>query len=294
MERFFSKLMKRNKITAFLELGRPWNSLSVILLSLLGFILYSSSIELWSVFVLTVVVFLIYNGSSAINDLFDMKVDSINMPFRPLERGSIKAKDVMIFCALCYVLGNAIALLISFNFFVSILIMSTVSIFYSAPPISLKDRIFLGNLGLGFVSMFTTLYAGYVMSTNSLIMSSQLLLQATSLTLLFSFFSILKDFKDIGGDNIHGKKTVVTRLGAKKASMLNILGTSVFFLTTILIFYLTSFQNYFFVLISSVIFLLILIPLTKIYKNPTQETGEKYWGMGRLIFLFFLLSLFVF
>ena len=96
MERLFSKIMKKSKITSFIELGRPWNGIAVMLFSILGMLLSGEIMpNFW--FVLPLVVLLIYSGSSALNDLFDIKVDSINMPFRPLERGSLKIKDVIIF-----------------------------------------------------------------------------------------------------------------------------------------------------------------------------------------------------
>ena len=294
MERFFSGLMKRNKMASFLELGRPWNSLSVIILSILGFLLSSATITSFHILILAVVIFLVYNGSSALNDLFDIKVDSINMPFRPLERGSIKVKDVVLFSSACYLLGNALALYVSLNFFISIFLMSLFSIIYSVPPIALKDRVLLGNLGLGFVSMFMTIYAGYVLSTNSLIMTSQIFLQAMALMLLFSFFSVLKDFKDMGGDKIYRKKTIVTKYGAKNASKINIAGTVLFFSITIMVFYFFSFQNLLFILLSSILFIALLIPEIKVYKNPTRKIGESSWGLGRISFLFFLLSLFLF
>lgn len=294
MERFFSSIMSKGKITSFIELGRPWNSISVILLSILGFIFSASAISPWSISILSIVVFLIYTGSSALNDLFDIKVDSVNMPFRPLERGSIKIKSVVIFCIVCYLIGNAIALLVSLQFFVSIMIMSLSSIVYSIPPISLKDRLFLGNLNLGFVSAFTTIYAGYVLSTNSLIMPYEILFQALSLMFLFSFFSVLKDFKDRSGDNLHNKKTITTKYGIKNASKINIIGTMIFFPITVFAFYYLSFQNVLFILISSLLFVALLIPEIKVYRNPIQKVGENSWGLGRIVFLFFLLSLFLF
>ena len=294
MERFFSKIMKKSKITSFIELGRPWNGISVILLSILGFTLTSTVVNLWSISVLSIVVFLIYTGSSALNDLFDIRVDSVNMPFRPLERGSLKVNYASYFCLACYLLGNVIALFISIEFFISILLMSISSIVYSIPPISLKDRLFMGNLNLGFASAFTTVYAGYVIATNSLIMTNEILFQALSLMLLFSFFSILKDFKDRGGDDIYNKKTIATKYGIKNASKINIIGTLIFFPLTIITFYYLSFQNLLFVSLSSLLFLAVLIPEIRVFKNPTQRMGEMSWGFGRIAFLFFLLSLFLF
>ena len=153
---------------------------------------------------------------------------------------------------------------------------------------------FLGNIGLGFVSIFTTIYAGFVLSTNSLIIPYELLIQAISLMFLFSFFSLLKDFKDKSGDNIYNKKTIATKYGIKNASKINIIGTLIFFPITILAFYYLTFQNILFIAISSILFIALMMPEIKVYRNPTQKVGESSWGIGRIIFLFFLLSLFLF
>jgi 4-hydroxybenzoate polyprenyltransferase len=290
MERLFSKILSKNKITSFIDLVRPWNSATVALISLLGIKLAGDYLpNLW--FILPLIVFIIYNGSTALNDIFDIRVDTINMPFRPLERGSLKVKSVINFCIFSYILGNLIALLVSFQFFLSILLMSLSGILYSMPPISLKDRGILGNFDLGFASAFTTLYAGYVISTNSLIISYNILTSMIVLTILFTFFSILKDFKDLKGDKIHKKRTIANTYGIRSASKINIIGTLLFFPITIITFYYLNIQSLLFIITSFSLFIALLLVELKVLKSPTQQTGEKAWGLGRFIFLIFILTL---
>lgn len=295
MERILARKFGKGKMASLIEAGRPWNSIIVVLLSVLGFMLSSQSLPSFlNVLILATTTFLIYNGCTTLNDLYDIKVDSVNMPFRPLERGSLKVKDVIYYSVFSYAFGIMISLLVSFQFFVSILLMFFSSITYSLPPFSLERRGFLGNVNLGFASVFTTLYAGMVLATGGLAISEAFLLQVLSFTLLFSFFCILKDFKDFKGDKIHNKRTIAVKHGIKNASRINIIGTLVSFPLTILVFYFFSFQNSLFLLSSSILFVLLMMQEFKVYKSPDEATGEKAWSIGRIVFLVFSLSLLIF
>ncbi len=295
MERFFSRILRKNKMTALIELGRPWNAILVVLLSILGASLTLGNLpNLSTILILLSVITLIYIGSSAINDLFDMRVDSINMPFRPLERGSLRVKDVIYFSLFSYSLAIFVSYLISFHYFLSIILMAISSIIYSLPPFSLKDRGILGNIDLGFTTTFTTLYSGSVLITKTFSIPEIVIISSISLTAFFTFFSILKDFKDMKGDKIHHKETVVIRFGLKNALAMNILGTSIFLPLTIYLFYQFVTQSLLFLIFSVLLFIFLLLEEIKLFKNPVEEAGEKIWGESRLIFLIFVAILLIF
>ena len=228
MERVFAKFGK-GKILPFIELGRPWNGLIVVVLSILGAFWSKSQLDYLAMGILALVVFLIYNGSASLNDIYDDKIDAINMPYRPLQRGAFSLKSATIFCVTSYSFGNLIALFVSPLFLIAIVGMSAISILYSSPPFSFKNRCFIGNLTLAFVSVVTTIYAGHVFATGSLFMPYILFSGAIFLMILFAFFSLLKDFKDFYGDRAYGKNTLATLYGIKNASKVNIIGTSIFF-----------------------------------------------------------------
>lgn len=289
MERFFSKILKRSKVTAFIELGRPWNALIVAIFAIIGCLLAESQV-FWIFLIAAIVSFLIYVAGVSLNDVCDMDVDFINMPYRPLERFQLTVKEALYFIFFSYLIAILISLFVSITYFLTALLMIFVTYVYSAPPFSLNKRGVIGNFILAFGSVFTTAYSGYVLATGSLNITVQILFPLISLTLFFAFFTIIKDFKDAYGDSIRRKKTLVVKWGAKKTSLVNILGTSIFFPLTIFIFY-SLFQNILFAILSFALLVLLLFFEIKIFNKPSQDIGEKYWGLSRIVMLLFTILL---
>jgi len=289
MERFFSKILKRNKVTAFIELGRPWNAIIVAIFAIIGCLLAGSQ-AFWIFLIATVVSFLIYIAGASLNDVCDVDVDFINMPYRPIERYQLTIKEALYFILFFYLIAIIISFFASIQYFLTALLMIAVTYIYSAPPLSLNKRGIIGNLILAFGSVFTTAYSGYVLATGSLNISIQILIPLTSLTFFFAFFTIIKDFKDAYGDSIRRKRTLVVKWGAKKTSLINIFGTLIFFSLTIFMFY-SLFQNILFIILSSVLLVSLLFFEIKIFNKPSQDVGEKYWGLSRIVMLFFTILL---
>ncbi len=295
MERFFAHILKRNKLVSFIDLGRPWNAISVILVSFLGASLVSeASISLINYLILSVVILFIYMGSSCLNDIFDKAIDVINMPYRPLIRGSLKVIEAGYFATFCYIVGILISALISLPFFISILVMSLLSIMYSVPPFSLKNKGFLGNLTLGFVSGFVTFYSGYVLIANNLSINPLILIIGILLGFLFTFFSVLKDFKDMKGDRIYRKNTLVVKYGVRIPAIINLIGTIFFSILIILIFYIFISKDLIFLVTSSILILILASLGYEQYSKSTLKIGERSWTMARVIFLLFLITLLIF
>lgn len=56
------------------------------------------------------VVFMVSGAGNAINDYFDIKIDSINRPERPIPSGRVKAKEALYFSYLLFTLGTLLFL----------------------------------------------------------------------------------------------------------------------------------------------------------------------------------------
>jgi len=55
------------------------------------------------------VVFLVSGAGNAINDYFDIKIDSINRPERPIPSGRVQLKEALYFSYLLFALGTLLA-----------------------------------------------------------------------------------------------------------------------------------------------------------------------------------------
>lgn len=294
MERLFAR-MGKNRFLNLIILGRIWNALVAGLFSILGVKIAMGILPdpLTSVALLVVTIF-VYMGCAGLNDIFDIKTDSINMPFRPIQSKRVNLKEAGYFTVLTFFIGLIISILLSVQYFFSVLLMALMGIAYSLKPVSLKDRGFVGNVALGITTVLLTGYSGFVLFTGSLIIGIFPLYILFSLALFFTFFSILKDFKDMRGDRYVNKNTIPLKHGKGFASMMNITGTSVFFYITVLLVYFLYLPHPLFLATSTVFFLLILFQEYKVLKNPNEKTGENSWGISRLLVLLFVISLMLF
>jgi 4-hydroxybenzoate polyprenyltransferase len=295
MERFFSLILGRwGKFASVIELGRPWNGIAVGLLSVVGAMLALKSIPPTSLLVITgFETLIIYMAASILNDVYDIDVDRVNMPYRPIQRGKIKMEIALYSSFAFYIVGIIISILVSLNFFFAVLLMSALSMIYSIPPIEAKNRGFLGNIVLGFDMIFTSTYAGYVIVTNTLIPNFEFLISVSIFTISFIFLSIVKDFKDVYGDKIYNKKTSALKYSKKFLTLLIMFGTFLLFLTTIL-FNTYFFHSTLFIFISFVVFTILFTVNLSLYNRISVEVGEIVWGAERILVLILILNMFLF
>lgn len=294
MERIFAKISK-NKFISFLELGRVWNAMIAWIFALLGAKLFLGCVpDVKTSLLLLSVTALIYMGGAALNDIHDIRTDSINMPYRPIVRGSLREYEVYKFIIFCYIFGNLTALLLSFQYFGISILMTIGSIIYSLPPVATKDRGIIGNINLGFATAFFTTYSGMVMVSGEFVFNTRIILYLLSLSLFFTFFSILKDFKDVKGDRIAKKRTFLIICGNRITSFVNITGSVICFLLTI-IFFNSFLVNHKMFLITSVILLALLLYFElKVYRGPETDVGEHSWKYSRIVVFLFILSMLLF
>ena len=94
----FSKKNQYNKITEFSKLSRTNNIIPTLFLSLSGGLIMEPSLKLFqsSQFISSnFIIIIIMTLSMVLNDIFDIKLDKINNPSRPLITGEITEKEAI-------------------------------------------------------------------------------------------------------------------------------------------------------------------------------------------------------
>lgn len=159
-------------------------------------------------------VFLISGAGNAINDYFDVKIDSINRPERPIPSGRVKSRDALYFSCALFMLGTLLAFSINPICGGIALFNSLLLIFYAK---TLKGTPFLGNLSIGYLTGSTFLFGASVFGFEGLRALSVLFLLAA---LAITAREIIKDIEDMEGDQIEGADTLPLRIGAKNSGYL--------------------------------------------------------------------------
>ena len=288
MERFFSLFMRNwGKLGALLELGRPWNGMVTGLFALLGVYIAGGSVSFLSGVIIFTIFTFAYMGGATLNDIYDEQIDKINMPYRPLEESRISKNASWVYSAILHVASLSIAALISLDMIFFVGLFLVFSFFYSMPPIFLSRRGIVAQLDLSLVAFLIPSYAGIVYATGSYTLSRNLVFFMLSMFSLFVFIFFLKDFKDVKGDQRWGKLTPVVRYGRENVRKGLIAGTVMSYIFTIYNFSRLSDIRMLSLLLFAVLFAALIITESRIIKDP-----ERYFGIGRIILLFVVLTMF--
>lgn len=151
-------------------------------------------------------------GANVINDYYDIEIDRINKPDRPLAAGRISKRSALIYFIIMYLTGWSLAWAINPVMLIIAFIIGTLLIYYSY---ALKKTVLLGNLTVSLATAFAFIFGG----------SAVYHYKQTLFPAAFAFFfhlgrEILKDIQDREGDKKAGAVTFPIKYGTERALLL--------------------------------------------------------------------------
>ncbi|MFX0122023.1 MAG: geranylgeranylglycerol-phosphate geranylgeranyltransferase [Candidatus Hodarchaeota archaeon] len=191
-------------------------------------------------------------GGYAINDVFDIEIDKINAPHRPLPAGLMTVGQAKGFSIVLFIIGVVTPLLnIYENFMINfqasfIALIGGILLYLYA--IYFKRSGFAGNVMIGVLTAIPFIYGGYL--TRSF--------ETMVFPALFSFLiivgrEVIKDIEDVHGDQLKDVQSVALKYGVKPARNLGFLILLLLILVNPLPIILGYYVNPFFILIIFVI-----------------------------------------
>ena len=168
-------------------------------------------------------------GTNVANDYFDHKSggDDINREFvRPFSGGSrmiqlglLKPREVLLEASIFYATGLGIGMYLAFVRGLAVLFLGLVGlfsgIFYSGPPFKLANRgVGEALVGINFGVLMTM--GSYYVQTQAL--DAEPLMASIPVCLLILAVVYINEFPDYNADKAVGKKTLIVRLGKKRAA----------------------------------------------------------------------------
>nr|WP_321497378.1 geranylgeranylglycerol-phosphate geranylgeranyltransferase [uncultured Methanolobus sp.] len=161
------------------------------------------------------VVFLVTGAGNAINDYFDIDIDRINKPDRPIPSGKIGLKNALYFSLALFAAGSIIAASINMICGAIAVVNSLLLIYYAS---TLKRTALLGNIAVGYLTGSTFLFGGAVFFEQGGIKGVFVLFVLATMATIAR--EIVKDIEDIEGDREDGAQTLPIIIGPKKAAYL--------------------------------------------------------------------------
>jgi 4-hydroxybenzoate polyprenyltransferase len=223
--KYNEKINSINKISNFFKLIRYNNIIPTTLLCFSGGWIINPSISnlLYSTsfIISTVDTILIMSASMVLNDIFDLEIDKINSPDRPIANGSINIIEAVIFALL--LIGTSEYLTLTYlNDSLKLIIHLVIINITIYSPI-LKRIIIIKNISCASLVAFSLFFSG-LSTTNSIINNNDNfgLLSLAMSVLFFGSWSneILLDIRDINGDKKNNINTFPVIFGKEKSWIL--------------------------------------------------------------------------
>jgi geranylgeranylglycerol-phosphate geranylgeranyltransferase len=201
------------QIQGYILLTRPLNLIIAFISVFVGGFITGTVQPLFRLLMACTSATLIAGGANAINDVFDLAIDRINKPDRPLPSGMIRVNQARVFAILLFLAGMGVSLTLALPGF-TIALISSLSLY--AYSWKLKRTVLWGNFAVAFFSGLAFVYGGLAVHR----------FREAFVVGVFSLFyhfarEIIKDTEDVAGDARDGAVTFPIRFGAGAALRLS-------------------------------------------------------------------------
>ena len=159
----------------------------------------------------------VLNGASnALNQIYDLPIDRINKPSRPLPSGRISVRAALVLSVVLYAASLAAAATINASVFAMFALAALATVIYSAPPLRTKRFGWWANVTIAIPRGTLLKVAGWSVTKSILAPEAWLIGAVFGLFLLGATTS--KDFADVTGDGANGCRTLPVVYGREKAT----------------------------------------------------------------------------
>ena len=238
------------------EITRPINCLMGALTVVIGLLNTRSNVPLDKLTINIILgvftyIFLAASGN-IINDVYDIEIDKINRPERPIPRGSISLKQAKELFFLYLFIGIILSLVNTLILSLPLINLALAFFFGFMAWVYAKwgkKSGFFGNIIVGVSFSIGLVYGAYL---NTPIIPPYIFYFFITAFSLLVAREIIKGCEDIEGDKNHGVKTLAIKIGIKSSRNISV----IFVLLAVMFFILpifTTILNFFFFIIFMVI-----------------------------------------
>ena len=259
-------------LIALLSLIRPINSFMIGLAVVVGIAIGSPDMLFSRLTIYGFITgFSISSYSMIINDIYDIEIDKVNQPERPLAKQIISINSALSLSLILLLIGLTSSLLISYYNIIITAIFSFLSWFYN---IWGKKQGIIGNSIVASSMSIPFIFGGIITGNISLLVWS---------ISLIAFLSgmgreIIKTIADVEGDKIKGVKSVSIQFGSRNAMLIACGFIIISILISFIPVYLNLIQIYYIplLILTDLILLYSIFVLSKDYSKSESLKVKKY------------------
>ena len=218
---------KKSLILGSIIIMRPVNCIMGSLTVIIGILNTRTGIP-FNILLLNIILgvityYFLAGAGMIINDIYDIEIDKINRPERPIPSGAVSLTQAKILFILTYGIGVVIAIFHSFLFNLGYLNIILAVFFGFIGWVYAKFGKKSGFPGNILVSVSFSIGLIYGAVLNSLIIPSYIYFFFLTSCFLLMAREVIKGCEDIEGDKKEGVKTLAIKIGIKKATYISIL-----------------------------------------------------------------------
>ena len=223
-------------------------------------------------------------GANAINDYFDLEIDRINKPERPLPSGRISKKEALIFAVVNYAAANTIAAFISPVALAICFVFSVLLYFYSA---LFKRIALLGNLVVSLATGAAFVYGGAAVGR-----FGQATIPASFAFLMHLGRELIKDMEDIEGDRRNKARTMPVLFGVLPTQVLTTVILLLLLIATVLPGVFHIYGKYYLFIVIAGVHTVLFYTLFSLWLSPHRDTFRRLSALLKLDMLVGLLAIY--
>lgn len=191
------------------RITRPANSLVAGIAAIVAYLIATGTL-VPQVLLLFAVVSLVTAAGNVINDYFDIEIDRVNRPDRPIPSGQVTPYQARTFAYALFLLGLMVCFFTNWLCIAIAVINSFLLVAYAA---RLKRMPLAGNLAVSYLAASMFLYGGALAGPAGLVHVVPFAIMTFFVMLARE---LIKDAEDVLGDEASGAVTVPIRLGIQK------------------------------------------------------------------------------
>jgi 4-hydroxybenzoate polyprenyltransferase len=220
--------VSESRLRLWIELSRPFTLIAPALGVVSGAITAAgaSPRDEWTTALLTyttlgaLMAAVLNAASNALNQIYDLEIDRINKPKRPLPSGRLTIRQAWIFTVITYALALVLAWFVMpggrHEAFWIVLVAVICTLAYSMPPLRTKRLGIWANITIAVPRGVLLKVAGW--STVKTIVSAEAWYIGSIFGLFLLGATTTKDFADMEGDRLGGCRTLPIQYGVARAA----------------------------------------------------------------------------
>ncbi len=227
----------------------------------------------------------ISGAGMVINDYFDLEIDRVNRPERPIPSGLISLNAALSYYFILNIISIVLLLFTDLCALIIAMISIVIIFFYSY---SLKNKGIIGNFVVGFMTGISFIFGGIIGGN----------VKPLIFPFLFAFMinfsrEILKDVEDLEGDKTKNLRTFPIVYGEKASLRMS----AIFILLTIVLTFIPYFAGiyniYYFLIILFVVDLVLILVVKKILTNPSRRELRKLSDLIKYEMIIGLIAIYI-